>query len=716
MFFPLNDIQCLTNCLHDEEETQVSIIRPSCYFDIKEFGEYTNHTTFNNYLSILNTNSRSLPKNKVNYDLLFKYLDEEYKFQFDILSFDETWLSSGIDQLISFESYTPLFKHKIPNKQGGGLAYFIKNGLKYNNRNDIAIPPNLHNKLDCLFIEVFAQNTWLVIGLMYRSPSHDSIADVNTYLQDIIGKIQQERKTLILLGDLNINLLKVNTDTNTASYFDVMIYNNLIPVVTLPTRATNTSASLIDHIFTDMNPKKLTAGTIKTDITDHFTNFMFIKTDVPEKQPQPSHVSYRKINERTLTHFNHSLLTANWSSVYNSNDPSDSYSNFISIYKECMDKSIPLKHYPFNKYKHRANPWVTKGILTSLRTKDKLHSEFLKCTNPTLKSINESKYKKYRNAYNKVIRSAKTLYWHYLFEFSKNDTKRTWKNINSLLGKSVEKKNPDYMMSENEKYYNNTTIANKFNEYFVNVGPRLAQSIGDPGPNTTHVPSLNLPNSFSLNPTSPIEIKSIIDKLKPKTSKGYDHISPKLIKSNEFIIAELLMHIANLSFTQGIFPNDMKVAKVIPIFKDKDNRIISNYRPISLLPSFSKIFERLVYNRVYKYLKINSLLTSSQFGFQKNVSTEFAILELQNRLISKMSKNEWCIGVFLDLSKAFDTLDHKILLQKLSRYGIRGVSLDWFRSYLTGRVQFTEFGSGSSTNGNLSCGFPRALFWDHYYF
>ena len=251
------------------------------------------------------------------------------------------------------------------------------------------------------------------------------------------------------------------------------------------------------------------------------------------------------------------------------------------------------------------------------------------------------------------------------------------------------------------------SIANEFNNYFTNVGPTLARSIDATGLNPPCLPTLDLPHSFCLTPTSPIEVMSVIQKLKPKSSAGYDEISPKLIKSHEIIIAELLSHIANISFTTGIFPDHMKIAKVIPIYKSKDDKIISNYRPISLLPSFSKIFERLVYNRLYKYFNNNKLLTNSQFGFQKGVSTDTAILDLQNRIVEKLNGGEWCIGIFLDLSKAFDTLDHNILLQKLSIYGIRGVTLDWFRSYLTSRKQYTEYRSVASQQNSILCGVPQ---------
>jgi len=199
----------------------------------------------------------------------------------------------------------------------------------------------------------------------------------------------------------------------------------------------------------------------------------------------------------------------------------------------------------------------------------------------------------------------------------------------------------------------------------------------------------------------------VINNLKPKASSGHDKISPKIVKTNNTLIAGPLAHITNLSFKEGTFPHDLKIAKVIPIYKNKSNSSFENYRPISLLPTFSKVIERLVYNRLYKYVKLNNILNSAQYGFQNKLSTEQAIIELQNRVITYLAKKQHTIGIFIDLSKAFDTLNHSILLQKLNLIGIRGIPLKWFTSYLNNRTQFTEYLSHKSVFRNVKCGVPQ---------
>jgi hypothetical protein len=217
----------------------------------------------------------------------------------------------------------------------------------------------------------------------------------------------------------------------------------------------------------------------------------------------------------------------------------------------------------------------------------------------------------------------------------------------------------------------------------------------------------NTANSFFMQPSHEQEILSIVKAMKPKTSSGFDSISPKLLQGTIQGISSPLTHIINLSLEKGEVPNLMKFAKVIPVHKGGELSSILNYRPISLLPTFSKVLERVVYKRLYHYLDTNKLLSASQYGFQASLSTELAILELQDRIASALDSGGWCLGVFLDLSKAFDTINHSILLNKLESYGIRGLALNWFKSYLSNRCQYTFLNNTESDSRIISCGVPQ---------
>ena len=165
--------------------------------------------------------------------------------------------------------------------------------------------------------------------------------------------------------------------------------------------------------------------------------------------------------------------------------------------------------------------------------------------------------------------------------------------------------------------------------------------------------------------------------------------------------------IINKSLEQGVVSDAMKLAKVIPIYKSKSKNSLNNYRPISLLSNMSKILEKVVHKRLYSFLTLNNIFTDNQYGFRPNRSTIDAITDFTSDLLPKLDKREYGIGVFLDLSKAFDTINHRILLDKLHHYGIRGIALEWFKSYLNNRQQYVSFGGTNSEIMHIEYGVPQ---------
>ena len=213
--------------------------------------------------------------------------------------------------------------------------------------------------------------------------------------------------------------------------------------------------------------------------------------------------------------------------------------------------------------------------------------------------------------------------------------------------------------------------------------------------------------SFSFSNTSPAEVEIIINNFKSKSSTGHDKLSMRLIKNIKSSLAKPLSLIINQSLNTGIFPDKLKKAKVIPIYKKDDEKVLNNYRPISLLPVLSKVFEKVVYCQLYDYFVLHNIFYRSQHGFKKLHSTETAILEFIDRLYKILDSGETPLAIFLYLSKAFDTLDHNILLHKLKYYGISGTPLNWFRSYLTNRSQYVQIDDHSSKPLPITTGVPQ---------
>ena len=214
------------------------------------------------------------------------------------------------------------------------------------------------------------------------------------------------------------------------------------------------------------------------------------------------------------------------------------------------------------------------------------------------------------------------------------------------------------------------------------------------------------PSSMAVIPASQNEIITIINNLK-QSNPGWDYISSSIIKHTCHYFIEPLMRVSNLSITQGVFPHELKVAKVIPLFKSNDPMVFSNYRPASVLPLFSKIFERLMYNRLLSFVNKCKLLYEYQFGFRCGLSPELALTCLVDKISNALENGEYVLGLFLDFSKAFDTVNHDILFEKLEYLGIRGIPLMWCKSFLSDREQYVVYNDTSSSRKKVTCVVPQ---------
>ena len=212
--------------------------------------------------------------------------------------------------------------------------------------------------------------------------------------------------------------------------------------------------------------------------------------------------------------------------------------------------------------------------------------------------------------------------------------------------------------------------------------------------------------TFYINPTTVTEIISLIKLLK-NGSSGYDSISATTVQKTATACITPLTHIMNLSLSSGIFPQELKNARVIPLFKSGDAMLSSNYRPVSVLPLFSKILERLMYNRLISFINKHDHLCKFQFGFREDHSTNLALIYLVDKISNSLDTGEYVLGLFLDFTKAFDTVNHAILLQKLEHLGVRGISLNWFESYLSNRSQYVDHSGISSELQYIHCGLPQ---------
>ena len=253
-------------------------------------------------------------------------------------------------------------------------------------------------------------------------------------------------------------------------------------------------------------------------------------------------------------------------------------------------------------------------------------------------------------------------------------------------------------------------VANSFNSFFSSVADNIRSRIPESEKQFSsflHNPNLN---SIFLTPVTPEEVAKIINSIPPSKSSCPNSVPIKILKSVCAEISNPIADLVNLSFSTGKFLSSLKevISKVIPIFKNKGSPLeTSNYRPISLLSNIDKIFEKLMFSRVTCFLEANNVIYPRQFGFRKSYSTTHALISMIERLRKCLDDGNVAVGVFIDLQKAFDTVDHKILCHKLNHYGIRGIANQWFSSYFSFRQQFVSIGNTKSTPCYISHGVPQ---------
>jgi exonuclease III len=342
----------------------------------------------------MNTNARSLVKHVGDYKVLLELIREETNFSFDIISFCETWLNDSLEDIASIENYASVFRHKSPNKEGGGLGFFVRSDLLFTVRKDLCIPEEYISMFECLFIEIqtCSSSKNLVVGNLYRSPSYPSEQAFTEVLDTLLAKVNGENKQVVIVGDVNIDLLKINSHRQSNAYLDSMISNGLIPTITLPTRVTDASSTLIDHIFVNISSSQHMSGTITSDITDHFINFLLTPTTA-SKVKSPKYVTFRRFTTENIASLQESLATTDWSSVMSCQNVDMGYEKFSVIYKEKLDIHIPIKTMCFNKFKHKKEPWISNGIINSIKRKDKLYKMYRNLTAQDAKKAAHDKYK-----------------------------------------------------------------------------------------------------------------------------------------------------------------------------------------------------------------------------------------------------------------------------------------------------------------------------------
>lgn len=691
----LKQAESSEGCDYDQDELDPE---SNLFPNINDICNYYTDTEFTKIetagsFSLIHLNCRSLYSN---FSSIYDYLNT-LQNKFTVIAMSETWLTEEKGVEFHFEGYDFFYVNRT-NRRGGGVALYVSSDLKC--KTIESMTNATEDLMECLTIEIeMKKQRNIVVTCIYRTPG-SSITTFNNKLEQLLFGIN-ENKVSIICGDFNINLLNVSNHTGSLEFLDLMYSRGLYPTITRPSRITSSCATLIDNIFLNIIDKNVKSGLLINDTTDHLPIFVTYLCEIKTNKDKSSKVIRLRTEER-LNRFKDALMKEQWDNVYSTNNVNKAYELFVEKYLWLYNKNCPIKTMN-NRARNNKKPWLTKGISKACKKKNKLYRDFVKYRTANA----EKKYKAYKNKLTSIMRRAKKDYYTNLLIDNKSNIKRMWKVLREVMGSEVNCCQPLYLTNEQNLEISGGKMADEFNSFFCNVGPNLAKTIPLHNENKSWTGESRVIKSLFLDEVGENEIISTVSKLKSKYSCDSDGLDMYIVKETISCISRPLKYIINLSFNLGFFPEKMKVAKIIPLFKSGDRHSLTNYRPISLLSQFSKIIEKLFVKKFDCFLEKNSLIHDNQFGFRSTRSTSMALMKITEDITTELEKKNHTIGVFIDLKKAFDTLDHGILISKLQTYGIRGVVLNWIISYLENRQQYVEYLGHESKLELIQCGVPQ---------
>ena len=465
---------------------------------------------------------------------------------------------------------------------------------------------------------------------------------------------------------------------------------------------------MIHNIFVNDISCRSEGGNITSSISDHFCQFTLLDIfqHEPSKKINKLKRDFRNFSKRE---FYDELSNIDWSDVTDEQlGTNQCYDNFLYKIDHLLDEMAPFRKMTIKQIKLEQRPWITKGILTSMRVRDKLQVLSRKTVNIREKTVFLDKYKFYRNLIVSLLRKSKQNYFQLYFHQYYNNSRKTWEGIRNLVNVTKHTSNlPSKLVYKSNVKTTKKEKSQAFNDFFVNIGSSIDEKIPNSNEHFSAYLRDPIEQSIFLSPCSENELRTIIRNMSTSKASGPFSIPINLLVEFLDVLIEPLNFVINLSLKEGTFPTLCKDAYVCPIYKKNDRTRCENYRPISLLPNMSKIFERVMYNRLNDFLVQHDVIYQFQFGFQKKLSTTHALLSITEEIRKLLDKKLFACGVFVDLEKAFDTVNHQILISKLDHYGIRGIANTWLKSYLYNRHQCVKYEDVISERMPINCGVPQ---------
>lgn len=601
------------------------------------------------------------------------------------------------------ELYLPDYKlvtYSSRSTRHGGTCILIRymHHYKIIDLKQFCIP----NVMECCAIELVVHK--VIIICLYRPPKNKT--DYLNIFFENLNKIlnicaRKSNKGLILCGDFNIDILQKTRATSELQY--LLLNYNLKLSINEPTRLS--SGSCIDNVV--HNIKGGNSEILELALSDHTAQLF--KCPV-KKTCTINHwyVNIRDYSMENKTKFKSCLSGLSFSEVYDCTDPEIAFNKFHDLFKLFYDLCFPTLRKKMSNRK--SLPWITKGIKRCSKRKREILLRYRRSPCYT----NRQLLKQYSKRLKKVIYLTQKSRNNHIIDTAENKTKATWNIINRNKLNFPKETVNILNIDNNTQISEPLKIAAAFNNYFIDSvqSDLKCNAVGNC---LTYVD--NHPRTLFIKPTNPLDVYRVINALRNTSSVGHDGVSTKIVKFVSHIIAPVMSFIINLCIQYSHFPTRLKLSIIKPLHKSGDPSEITNYRPIALLPVMSKIIEKVIYDSLNSFFESEGIFCKEQYGFRKNRSINEAVFELISNIVTKVDKKVPVSAVLMDMSKAFDHVDHEILFNKIERYGVRGVSLELIKSYLTGRKQITVINricirskselKYSSSIRNVTCGVPQ---------
>ena len=597
----------------------------------------------------------------------------------EVLALSETWLDSSIsDSEVSLHGYT-IFRSDR-SRCGGGVAVYVADHLSSS---------SLHfdtssSGLESLWLSIAGTKlpSSIAFGCLYRPPSapSQSVIDVCTSIESFMISY----KHVVVCGDFNIDVSNLS-NPHTKLLRNFISTHSLHHPINQPTRISENRCSILDLFLTSPDVPISRSAVLDCSISDHLPILLEISWLSPK--PLSRTVTRRSYKHFSPSEFNDDLSQIPWSVLDIFDDVDDKVSLFNSFFIEFLDFHAPLKTIRIKKH---CAPWISKSIRREMDKRNKLLRNYLS----TQSSSTWLEYKSQRNLVVSLQRKAKKEYFHRLI--SKVVPPSTlWNTLRTVCTASKSKSTNWNLFGSDH-----VTTATTLNRQFLSISSSVSNL---PAPTCTYSPS----SILSLSSTTPEWCEEALTALKPSSS-GTDQIPARPLKASKSVICCPLSSILNSSISSSTFPLSWKCSSVRPLYKGGDRGCLSNYWPISILPACSKLLEKCVQMQLSHHLSSNNLFFSKQSGFRSGHSTQSLLLYCTDKWYKSLDCRELYVAVlFLDVSKAFDTVNHALLLSKLQLLGLSSSSLSWFKSYISNRSQVTCILDSTSSPGFPSCCVPQ---------